>query len=417
MGIAAEIKGLTKKVTKQWTTQRKREERKSRARYSRREYMCSTRVNQTDVAWDVIPRAYAKASGNGSLPAKARQIFYAARGEIQERTGRPLDSRYFTQNLLPRYINTYPDARSWRVVYDARGHLIEPHTGKTVPLGTLEVDKYLRNVHRHHVAKVCAGKAFDIMYPTIGPKNRVSAILFIEKEGFNELFEAVKLADRYDIAIMSTKGQSTVAARRLVDELCCVGADVPLLILHDFDKQGLEIAQTLTSVSWAAEEADRVRYEFKNDIEFVDLGLRLTDVEQWDLEMESVHFKGDFGFDTTATPEEQQFLRGNQRVELNAFTSPDFIRWIESKLKEQGIKKVIPDDGTLERAYRRAYQVAAVNRVQDSIAETAARKAKAAELPKSLRERVQKGLDDAPKRPWDEVLAEIAEENLEDAEK
>jgi hypothetical protein len=174
MSIAAEIKGLTKKVTKQWTAQRKREERESRARYSRRDYMRNTRVNQTDVAWDVIPRAYTKASGNGSLPAKARQIYYAARGEIQDRTGRHLDSQYFTQNLLPRNINTHSETQDWWIAYDARGHLIEPHTGKTVPLGTLEVDKYLRDVDAHHVAEVCAGEAFDISYPTTGPKDRIS---------------------------------------------------------------------------------------------------------------------------------------------------------------------------------------------------------------------------------------------------
>ena len=31
-------------------------------------------------------------------------------------------------------------------------------------------------------------------------------ILFIEKEGFMPLFEAVQLAERFDLAIMSTKG-------------------------------------------------------------------------------------------------------------------------------------------------------------------------------------------------------------------
>ena len=34
------------------------------------------------------------------------------------------------------------------------------------------------------------------------------------------LFEAVKLAERYDLAIMSTKGMSVTAARELVDVLC-----------------------------------------------------------------------------------------------------------------------------------------------------------------------------------------------------
>ena len=33
-------------------------------------------------------------------------------------------------------------------------------------------------------------------------------MLFIEKEGFLPLFEAVHLAERYDLAIMSTKGMS-----------------------------------------------------------------------------------------------------------------------------------------------------------------------------------------------------------------
>jgi len=413
MSLGTAITDIVNKVTRKWTTVRKREERQARARLRRSEYMYSTRVNQTDVAWDVIPRAYDKASGGGKLPVKARQIFYAARGEIQDHTGRPLNSQYFTQTLLPRYINTHPEAQSWPVLYDARGHLIEPHTGKVVPLGTLEVDKYLHDVDRHHVAEACAGKAFGISYPTMGPKNRISAVLFIEKEGFHELFEAVKLADRYDIAIMSTKGQSNVSARKLVDTLCCVGADVPLLIAHDFDKSGLEISQTLTSVSWAAEEAGRVRYEFVNEIDFIDIGLRLEDVEQWNLASESVRFKGDFGLDTIATPEEQDFLRSNRRVELNAFTSPDFIKWIESKLEEHGIKKVIPDDDTLEKAYRRAYQIAAINRDLDRMAEKAAARAQAAELPKSLRDTIQERFNEHSELPWDDVVTEIAERNVE----
>ena len=61
-----------------------------------------------------------------------------------------------------------------------------------------------------------------------------------------------------------------------------------------------------------------MRYEFMNDIDFIDIGLRLADVEEWNLETESVRFKGDFGPDTIATPEEQDYLRGNERVELNA---------------------------------------------------------------------------------------------------
>jgi hypothetical protein len=38
-------------------------------------------------------------------------------------------------------------------------------------------------------------------------------VLFIEKEGFMPLFERVHLAERYEIADMSTKGMSVTAAR------------------------------------------------------------------------------------------------------------------------------------------------------------------------------------------------------------
>ena len=38
--------------------------------------------------------------------------------------------------------------------------------------------------------------------------------MFIEKEGFTELFNSVKLRERYDIAVMSTKGMPVVAMRK-----------------------------------------------------------------------------------------------------------------------------------------------------------------------------------------------------------
>jgi hypothetical protein len=44
--------------------------------------------------------------------------------------------------------------------------------------------------------------------------------LFIEKEGFAPLFKSSGIAERFDIAVMSTKGMSVVAARALVDKMC-----------------------------------------------------------------------------------------------------------------------------------------------------------------------------------------------------
>jgi len=409
---ASDFKSITAKVAKKWTKQRKAEERSNRS-VDTRMYMYSSRVNQTDIARQVIPGAYTKASDSGRLPAHARQIFYAARKEIQDRTGRPLNSQYFTQTLLPKFMNENAELTAgWWVVFDARGHLLEPHTSLNIPLGTLEVDRYLSEVRRHTVEGLVLEKAFDSEYPTRGPKHRYQAILFIEKEGFNPLFKEIKLAERYDIAIMSTKGESVVAARHLVDELC--HDDVPVLVLHDFDKEGFLISKNLTEVSLAARPGNRVRYEFTNEVNVIDLGLRLGDVERWDLEPESVRFKGGFDRDSIATKEEQKFLRFNRRVELNAFTSADFIAWIESKLDEHGIKKAIPDAETLESAYRRSYQIACVNSQLEQILEDAAQKAQAARLPRSLSKKISDAVADSSEQPWDEIIAELAKSRFDE---
>src|SRR4029453_6287398 len=127
----------------------------------------------------------------------------------------------------------------WDVVYDDRGHFIEPHTEHRLGLGTIAVRDYLVEVENHADAydDLPNIELAESQFPTIGPGNRFGAILFIEKEGFMPLFEAVHLAERYDLAIMSTKGVSVTAARKLVDELCGEH-EIPLLVLHDFDKSG-----------------------------------------------------------------------------------------------------------------------------------------------------------------------------------
>ncbi len=159
---------------------------------------------------------------------------------------------------------------------------------------------------------------FSAQFPTYGPKNRFGAILYIEKEGFLPLLEQAKFAERFDLAIMSSKGMGTTAVRTLIESLC---HQVKIFVLHDFDKSGFSIVGTL--------RRDTRRYEFAVAPEVVDLGLRLTDVEKWDLQAETLSYKSDPGSNLSlngATHEEIEFLRGEtdwrsyrgQRVELNA---------------------------------------------------------------------------------------------------
>ena len=163
--------------------------------------------------------------------------------------------------------------------------------------------RYLSQVRQHKVGD----PEFDIwekFYPTLGPKHRFGAILFIEKEGFMPLFEEVQLAERYDLAIMSTKGMSVTASRELVDQLCAVHA-VPLLVLHDFDKAGFSIVGTLRR------STRRYRFGHGHAANVIDLGLRLEDVDG--LETEDVHFESAWKArenlrENGATDEEIDFL-------------------------------------------------------------------------------------------------------------
>jgi len=194
-------------------------------------------------------------------------------------------------------------------------------------------------------------------FPTCGPANRYQTILYVEKEGFLPLLRQARFEERYDLAIMSSKGMGTTAARTLVERL---SAATTILVLHDFDKSGFSIVGTLTR--------DTRRYQYETDPRVVDLGLRLADVVRWKLQAEAVTYISDPKENlelNSAKPEEVEFLRGTRthewsprhytgkRVELNAFTSDQFVKWLESKLKQQKIRKLVPDQGTLEQAYRR----------------------------------------------------------------
>ena len=84
------------------------------------------------------------------------------------------------------------------------------------------------------------------------------------------LLDEVKLAQRFDLAIMSSKGMSVIAARELADEVCHRW-HIPLFILHDFDKAGFSIRAGFM-------QRQSRRYTFQNQIKVIDLGLRMDDV-------------------------------------------------------------------------------------------------------------------------------------------
>jgi hypothetical protein len=405
--MANDIISAIREGTKKWTRTVKAEERSPASRAYRQSRMTRERgISFKEAAAQVMEKAYKEVSGNGTLPANARQIMYKARPQIQRVTGRQLKDKYFTQTVLPDYLQE--NGVDWDVVYDARGHFTEPHDGDSFGLGTLEVRDYLGDLHDPSV--VAAGFS-QAKAETKGPSGNFGAVLFIEKEGFDPILEAARIAERFDVAIMSTKGMSVTAARALADQMC-FEHDIPLLLLHDFDKAGFSIAGTL--------QRDTRRYQFQNNITVIDLGLSLADVEEMGLEAEYQHHpkerrsaleenlrtNGASEADIAFMMRDFDRLRSTRRVELNAMTSPQFVAFVERKLTENGVVKIVPGEHLLADLY---ISIKKGRRIEEAIAalndEIDANDCKP---PKDLERRVRKVLENHPAIRWDAAVANIA---------
>ena len=396
---AQSIINAVESVTKPWAKHRKAEERGSRR--PRIQYF-SDRVNFTDIAAKILPVAYQHASGNGQYTVSQRQFYYAARDPFREATGREIDSQYFSQTILRQYRNRHNV--DWKITADARGMFSIPNGSyeKRIPVGTIQIDEYLAN-GRDDIEVDDLNASIPIQWPSMAEGQRYAAVLYIEKEGFEPLLKEAKIAERFDLAILSCKGQSVVAARKLIDNVCSKAGGVPLFVAHDFDKAGFEIADCLTQVSYAAEETDRVAYHFQNEINVTDFGLRLVDVEKYKLVSEKC--KPNRGT-TGMTSKEIEFMRSGRRVELNAFTAPQFVEWLESKLQEHLPNRLIPNDEIIAQAYRRAVAVASINSQMKEIRSAALKEAANATIPKSLRSKIEKAMKETGKS-WDVTLHSI----------
>ncbi len=397
--LKAAITKATSDFRKEKRTTNRREElsRSARQRLYVRHY---APMSVRRASFRVMEEAYMKASANNTLPANARQIMYQARPLIQKLTTKMWkDDSLFTQNYLPRYLrDNSTKTANWDVVYDARGHFEEPHTETRVDLGTLAVRGYVQN----WTSKVPDTKIdpIDLEMKTHGPANRYKFALFIEKEGFTALLNHSQIGKRYDIAIMSTKGFSVTASRRLVESLSAAG--VTTLVAHDFDVSGFTIYRTL--------QENTTRYRFARQPKVKFLGLRLTDVEEMSLTSESVDLRNDPTHELKkckATKEEIEFLADGQRVELNAMDSAQFIHWLEGKLEEHGVEKLVPDRATLESAYKLAILTrqanAAIARVQQEWDENGHDNI---QVPSDLEEQIRSRIS-GTELSWDEAIKDI----------
>ena len=395
MTIATEFAKAFKSVTKDLHREKKRRERDAR-RVPRR--YPSYRTTIKEAVFEVLPKAVAAASGNGKYTVPGRTLFYQVRPLIQEIVPDELNYNYFSQTLLRQYQDEFGPLEG--LTRDPRGVLHEPHTGKTVPLGTVAVGSY-----------EFPSYVFD-------------KILYVEKEGLMPVLEGAQLAERYDLAIAAGKGHPTEAVRELFAR--AEAGDYRLFVLHDADPDGYSIARSM------AEETDRMP---NHNVEVVDLGLKVADAIKLGLPTETFHRKKalPWWMPDRLTDKENEWFEGEHlyrkrwkgtRVELNAFTAPALVAYIESALAKHGAtRKVVPPKKVIVEAAEKHHKERVTELVNETIAdvvdaddiiETVLQETK--DVAKTTQKGIKEDLKDNPPEPWRTFVTNPIDKRLKDKE-
>jgi hypothetical protein len=274
---------------------------------------------------------------------------------------------------------------------DPRGTLYIPHEKISIPLGTLQVEQFRR------------------------PAWKFNKVLYLEKEGFFEALKAEGWPERHDCALMTSKGQPTRAARDLIDLIGESDEPVQVFCLHDSDAAGSLIFQSL-------QEETRARP--RRNVEIVNLGLDPWEAvelaEQGIVEVEDVVYE--------KTQPVAEYIKDHEddvdgpwedwlqthRVELNVFTTSQFIERLDEKMADYA-GKVVPPAAILEerlnekvRARLResiVERVLAEARVDHQVEENmVALEKRLADVVKDLPRTVAGELDEAPQQPWRKVV-------------
>jgi hypothetical protein len=344
------------------------------------------KVSQKDVVLDHLANAIAAASGDDAYRFNERQIFYQLRPIVLQETGQELQIGNF-KRVITDYENENGEIPG--MYREPRGSISHPHSDDDFPLGTLTVEDYQR------------------------PVWTFNKMLFIEKEGFKEALKSDGWPERYDCALMSSKGFTTRAARDLVDKLAEHDEPVTVFCVHDADAFGTMIHQTF-------QEATKARGARK--VRIVNLGLEPWEAVAAGLEVETVeqgnqrkavadyvraHANGAYWEDWLQT----------HRVELNAMTTPEFIAWLDRKMAKHGDGKLVPPDDVIaeELETRLADKVRkrVIDRIlreanaEDQIAEALA----AIERPSAeeLEAGIRQLFDRTPASPWRDHIEAITD--------
>ena len=355
------------------------------------------RLTVREAVLRVIPEAIRQARDGSDLPFSAHSLFYKIRPLALRLlpAGTKIKSKYVEQQLIPEHEREH--GRIAGMYRDPRGTLHEPHTGKEVPLGTREVRAY------------------------VPPEWTYNKILVVEKAGLWPVIQAAKIAERYDMAVITSEGYGAEACRELLAGM--PAGDVQIFALHDADIDGYNIGRTL------GEATARMP---GHSVKITDLGLTVDIAIDHGLEPEE--FTRKRAIPETILPRlspvalewftGEVIERDNhgepktwlgRRVELNAFSSRDLITYIEAGLAAHGAAgKVVPPRRVLRQEASDDLDALVAGRVEEIVAELTDTTSITRDVRRIVRRRnrarlspgaVRARFAEQPERSWRQVAA------------
>ncbi|MBW7572485.1 hypothetical protein [Caproiciproducens faecalis] len=273
--------------------------------------------------------AISKASGDGTIRFSERQLYYVIRPFVMQELNKELEYDYFGTVITDHEKENENIDGMYR---DCRGSLYTPHLHQTVPMGTLTVEQY----HR--------------------PEFIFNKVLYIEKEGLFEILKDVRFPERYDCALLTSKGYASRAIKDLLDLLGETDEELEVYCIHDCDAAGTMIYQTLVEETQA---------RGKRKVNIIDFGLNPKEATEMMLPVENVEKKG--AASASSLDRESKHWLETNRVELNAMTSPQFVTWIEEKFNQYACSKIVPQEDVLRGELKNKLTFQAKEKIQEEI--------------------------------------------------
>lgn len=309
---------------------------------------CEKKISKLSLMFEYFEEGAKQATGDWLYTSQARQAFYVVRRLASNYHGIVLtgasDYDTFTQTVCTTKFEEKPELEKF-ILFERRGYYLDSDTGEEITMNTQSSNDFIAAMNQRNECKTetihgnYSPTRHIIQYPY---DLAVSAILFVEKQGFCEVLDKSGVTGELGLSIMASQGFATRSMKRTIKS--AISRGIPVYSLHDCDLAGQIIGEKLSGGS----------NTFKDTLDVINIGLcfddakalgKLPDAEEYE------STKSYLNVLEAMTPAERSFfLKGSKttpdgkevftyrRVELNALTMPEFINFIRAKIPKRQLK-------------------------------------------------------------------------------